>query len=67
MATIIEQLRRRRTMLGSSEAVTLLDTTRKSLGEWVAAGRLPAYKLGKNWKFHPADLVCFLEERRVGG
>ena len=64
--TIIDQLRRRKTFLGSRETVALLDTTRKTLGEWVAAGRLPAYKLGKNWKFDPADLVRFLEERRVG-
>ena len=64
--TIIDQLRLRRTYLGSAETVALLDTTRKSLGEWVAAGRLPAYKLGKNWKFDPVDLVRFLEQRRVG-
>jgi excisionase family DNA binding protein len=64
--TIIDDLRRRKTFLGSPETVALLDTTRKSLGEWVAAGRLPAYKIGKNWKFDPADLIRFLDQRRVG-
>ena len=64
--SILDRLRRRTSYLGSREVVTLLNTSRKSLGEWVAAGKLPAYKIGKNWQFDPSDLAAFLEQRRLG-
>lgn len=65
--TIIEQLRRRKELVSSTEGMAILDLSRKSLCAWVKAGRIPAYRVGKNNKFDPHDLADWLEQRRIGG
>ncbi len=64
--TIIDHLRRRRGLISSTETMQILGCSRKSLCAWVKAGRIPAYRIGKDNKFDPHDVANFLNARRIG-
>jgi predicted DNA-binding transcriptional regulator AlpA len=64
--TIIEQLRQRTTYVRASEVMSILGITRNTLCDWINAGTLPAFRLGKNNMCDPAELAAFLETRRTG-
>jgi excisionase family DNA binding protein len=64
--TIVEQLRKRTTYVRATEVMSILGVTRNTLCDWINAGALPAYRLGKNNIFDPAELAAFLETRRTG-
>jgi len=64
--TIIEQLRQRTTYVRASEVMSILGITRNTLCDWINAGTLPAFRLGKNNMCDPSELAAFLEKRRTG-
>jgi predicted DNA-binding transcriptional regulator AlpA len=63
--TIIEQLRQRTTYVRASEVMSILGIIRNTLCDWINAGTLPAFRLGKNNMCDPAELAAFLETRRT--
>ncbi|MCU1252251.1 MAG: Helix-turn-helix domain [Edaphobacter sp.] len=54
------------TYVRATEVMSILGVTRNTLCDWINAGTLPAYRLGKNNVFDPAELAAFLETRRTG-
>jgi excisionase family DNA binding protein len=69
--TIIEQLRRRKGYVRTTEAMSLLGgpdkpVARQTLCKWVKAGKLPAVHFGGGFKFDPAVLADYLEARTTG-
>ena len=64
--TIVDQLKRRTSYVRASEVMSILGITRNTLCDWINAGILPAFRLGKNNVCDPAELAAFLETRRTG-
>jgi len=65
--TIIEQLRRRKGYIRTTEVMAILgDVSRQSLTRWVGEGRIPAVNFGNGFKFDPVTLADFLEARTTG-
>ena len=64
--TIVDQLRQRTTYVRATEVMAILGITRNTLCDWINAGTLPAFRLGKNNVCDPAELAAFLETRRTG-
>jgi predicted DNA-binding transcriptional regulator AlpA len=64
--TIVDQLKQRTTYVRSTEVMSILGITRNTLCDWINAGTLPAFRLGKNNVCDPAELAAFLETRRTG-
>jgi len=65
--TIIDDLRRRRGYVSSTETMAILGVTRQTLCRWVNAGTITAVRIGKDNKFDPAHLAAWLEQRQIGG
>jgi Helix-turn-helix domain len=64
--TIIAQLKKRKSYLRSSEVMELFGgLSRQTLCGWARDGILNAIRIGKDNMFDPADLVRFLEARKV--
>ena len=64
-ASIIDQLRQRSTYVGSTEVMTILGVSRKTLCDWINSGKLPAIRLGKNNVCDPVVLSQWLLDRRT--
>jgi predicted DNA-binding transcriptional regulator AlpA len=64
--TIVDQLRLRTSYVRASEVMSILGVTRNTLCDWINAGTLPAFRLGKNNVCDPTELAAFLEARRTG-
>jgi predicted DNA-binding transcriptional regulator AlpA len=64
--TIVAQLRRRTTYVRATEVMSILGVTRNTLCDWINAGILPAFRLGKNNVCDPTELADFLETRKTG-
>lgn len=43
------------------EAVQLLSTTKSTLYKWLKAGKVPAHKLGRQWRFKEDELKNYIE------
>jgi excisionase family DNA binding protein len=37
-----------------------------TLREWTRTGRIPAYRMGREWRYDPAKVADWLDEREVG-
>jgi len=64
--TIVNHLRRRTSYVRATEVMAILGVTRNTLCDWINAGILPAFRIGKNNVCDPAELADFLETRRTG-
>jgi excisionase family DNA binding protein len=64
--TIVDQLRQRTTYVRATEVMAILGVTRNTLCDWINAGTLPAFRLGKNNVLDPTELADFLEARKTG-
>lgn len=53
------------TMLSSTEVARRLGVSRRTVRRWVAAGLLPAYRVGGVLRIHPEDLGAFLARCQV--
>ena len=47
------------------QAAVYLGLSPKTLYEWVAKGNMPAYKLGRVWRFDLLELDQFVHQRRT--
>lgn len=48
--------------LNLDEAIAYLKTTRSTLYKWLQAGKVPAHKLGRQWRFDKAELDRYLND-----
>ena len=51
--------------LDLQQAAVYLGLSPKTLYEWVAKGNMPAYKLGRVWRFDIDELDQFVHQRRT--
>jgi excisionase family DNA binding protein len=61
--SLVETLRRRTNMLSTAEVMKLLGKSRKTMCTWVRDGRIPAYRMGKDYMFDPFQLALWIEQR----
>lgn len=55
------------TYLRVREIATLLRIDVKTVRRWIDAGKLPATRVGRDWRIERADLKSYLLERSMGG
>jgi excisionase family DNA binding protein len=60
---LVQELRQRGTYLSTAEVMSLLDTSRGTLCEWVRVGRISAVRKGNAYLFDPRRLADWLSER----
>ena len=53
-------------LLTIQEAAAYLDIHPITLYKWVKAGKIPAAKLGKNWRFKKAKLEAWVDKHTKG-
>jgi excisionase family DNA binding protein len=53
-------------MVGTSEAARRLGCSPDTVLRMAQRGELPAVKVGKRYKFRPADLSAYLDRARLG-
>ena len=58
-------LRRRNTALTSTELCELINVHPVTLREWARAGRVPAYRIGREWRYDPDEVADWLDHRAV--
>ncbi len=63
--TIIEQLRRRKTYLNTTEVMSIIGVTRATLCGWVRSGSISAVRIGNDYKFDPSTVARWLEARQL--
>jgi excisionase family DNA binding protein len=66
METLVQRLRTRSGLLTIAEVSELLGFHEVTLRNWVRAGKLPAVRVAGQWRFDPAELAGWVEERRFG-
>jgi len=64
--TIAEIIEKRESALTVDELATLTTTSVKTLYKAIAAGRLPAYRIGGAIRLDPAETAAWLRERSTG-
>lgn len=47
------------------EVAAVVQVSEKTVRRWIAAGELPAAKLGNQWRIRPRDLDEFVRDRLV--
>jgi len=50
-------------LLSSSDAAKLLGVSRRTVALWAELGELPAFKVGRNWKFQHEAIKEWLSRR----
>lgn len=48
-------------LLSMDEAIEKLRTTRPTFYRWLRSGRIKGHKVGRQWRFYPADIARFLQ------
>ena len=48
---------------GSKELAAFFGVTEKTIWEWCKKGKLPAFKIGKEWKVRSADLQKTINQK----
>lgn len=48
-----------------NETAELLKLSHLTIWRYIKSGKLPAYKLGRDWRIKESDLEEFLESRRA--
>jgi excisionase family DNA binding protein len=66
LVNIVNRLRNRNTALTSAELGELINMHPVTLREWTRGGRIPAYRMGREWRYDPAQIADWLDERQVG-
>jgi excisionase family DNA binding protein len=62
---IVNHLRRRNTALTSAELCDLINVHPVTLREWTREGRIPAYRIGREWRYDPDRVADWLDDREV--
>jgi hypothetical protein len=63
--TLISTLRASRNLLSVAEVATLLGRIKSRMSEAVKLGKIPAFRLDKDYRFDPLELAPWLESRRT--
>jgi excisionase family DNA binding protein len=64
--TIVAQLRTHTSScLSGKEVMNLIGISRNAFCKWVRSGVIPAYKIGKDYRFDAAQLAVWLEARQM--
>lgn len=50
-----------------NEVAELLRVSKLTIWRYINAGKLPAYKLGRDWRIKKSELESFIESRRNNG
>lgn len=64
-ATLIDELRKRKTALRPKEFALMLSVSERQITALVKAGRLPGYKIGGSVRVDPGAAAAWLEQRRT--
>ncbi len=54
-------------LLTLSELAVYLKIAERTAYGWVAAGKLPGFKIGTAWRFEKADIQKWVEEKKAKG
>jgi len=65
MEALIQKLRARTSLLTIAEVSDLLGFHMVTLRNWARAGRLPGMLIAGQWRFDPAELAEWVEDRRT--
>lgn len=65
IVNLIADLRARIKALTSAEVCGLIDLHPVTLRDWSKAGRIPAYRIGREYRYDPDAIADWLEEREV--
>jgi excisionase family DNA binding protein len=66
MGTIVERLAAFEGAITTDELAAVWGMKPWTVRDWVRRKRLPAYKMGNEWRIDPADAIKFWQQRRVG-
>jgi excisionase family DNA binding protein len=66
MDSLIQKLRARSDLLTVAEVSQLLGFHEVTVRNWARLGRLPAARIGGQWRFDPAELAGWVEARKIG-
>ena len=62
---IVNYLRTRNTALTSAELCDLINLHPVTLRDWSRSGRIPAYRIGRDWRYDPDKIADWLDSREV--
>jgi excisionase family DNA binding protein len=66
METFAEKLAARERPITVRELAESLSLTDETICDWIAQKRLPAYRVGKSWRFEPREILEWWQARKVG-
>ena len=66
MDTIAQRLATFERALSTEELAAVWGMRPYTIREWIKGHRLPAYKMGNEWKIDPADAIKVWERHRSG-
>jgi excisionase family DNA binding protein len=53
-------------LLTAAEVAEIVGFTADTIVDWAEAGKIPAFKLGRQWRFRESEILAWIEEHRVG-
>lgn len=65
IVNLIAELRARTKALTSAEVCELINLHPVTLRDWSKAGRIPAYRMGREYRYDPDAIADWLREREV--
>ena len=66
METLEQRLAAYERPITVEELCGLLSINNETVYDWIKAKRLPAYRVGKFWRFEPQELIEWWQKRKVG-
>jgi excisionase family DNA binding protein len=67
MTTFEQKLEELDRPMTADELCSRLSLTRDTLYDWTKRKKTPAYRIGKEWRFEPAEILKFCRDRKVDG
>jgi excisionase family DNA binding protein len=66
METFAEKLAAFERPITVKELSEILSLTEETICDWIAKKRLPAFRVGRAWRFEPREILDWWQARRVG-
>lgn len=63
---MIEDMRKRKSLMTVREITTLLGVHQQTVYEWCWAGKIPSVRIGARIKFDPRAIATWMESGRLG-
>jgi excisionase family DNA binding protein len=51
-------------LLTAEQAAAILQLSPKTIKDWLRAGKLTGFKMGRRWRIKPTDLEAFIQASR---